>query len=110
MTVTKILDNLTPSKPNLKHQHRSAIGISADILRACMDAGGDGIIISKISQKANLSYGTTMDNCQKLIDANMVKSIKKEGKHIFMITEKGIRFFKEFQKFLDYIKEIKIRY
>ena len=75
-----------------------------------MDAGIDGILVSKISQKANLSYGTTMNNCQKLIDASMIRSIRKEGKHIFTITEKGIVFFKEFQKFLEYIKEIKIRY
>jgi predicted transcriptional regulator len=110
MTLTSTLNELSSNKSFLKHRHRSTLSIARDILQACMDAGIDGIFISKISQKANLSYSTTISNCQKLINANLIRSVKNEKNHVFTITEKGIRFFKEFQKFHDYIKEINIRY
>ncbi|HYL65658.1 MAG TPA: winged helix-turn-helix domain-containing protein [Nitrosopumilaceae archaeon] len=109
MTLTSTSTDLPTSKLFLKHQHRSTLSITGDILQACMDAGVDGILISKISQKANLSYTTAMNNCQKLINADMIRSIRNERKHIFTITEKGIKFFKEFQKFYDMVKEINIR-
>lgn len=110
MTLASTVNDLATSRPLLKHQHRSALSITRDILQACMDAGIDGILISKISQNANLSYGTAMSNCQKLINANMIRSIRSQRKHVFTITEKGIRFFKEFQKFHEVVKEINIRY
>ena len=52
----------------LLKQNRSVLGIVRDILQACVDAGINGILVSKISQRANLSYGKATDNCQKLPD------------------------------------------
>jgi|SRR5579864_5176450 len=109
MILTTTISNLPASKPFIKH-HRSNLSITRDILQACIDAGIDGILISKISQNANLSYGTAINNCQKLINADMIRSVKSNRKHIFMITEKGIEFFREFQKFHEVVKEINIRY
>jgi predicted transcriptional regulator len=91
-------------------QNRTVLGIARDILQACMDAGIDGIMISKISQRANLSYSSAMNTCHKLINADMIRYVRNKRSHIFTITEKGIRFFKEFQKFQDTVREINIRY
>src|SRR5689334_17895461 len=110
MPLTSTLNELSLNKQFLKNQHRSTLSITRDVLQACMDAGIDGILISKISQKANLSYSTTISCCQKLINANLLRSIKSERNHIFAITEKGIRFFREFQKFHEIVREINIRY
>jgi predicted transcriptional regulator len=97
-------------KSFLKQQYRSSLGISGDILQACMNAGIEGILISKISQRANLSHTTAIENSRKLIDAGMIKSVRNKKNYIFIITEKGIKFFQEFQKFQDVVKEINIRY
>jgi len=101
---------MSTTKPFLKHQYRGSLTVTVDILQACMHAGIEGILISKISQKANLSYNAVVENCKKLIDADLVKSVRNKRNYVFMITEKGIKLLREFQKFQDMIKEVNIRY
>ena len=96
--------------PFLKQQYRDPLTITRDILQVCMNAGIEGVKISKISQKANLSYNVAIENCRKLIDVNIIKSVRDKKNYIFIITEKGIRFFHEFQKFQDTMDEINFRY
>ncbi|SMH71469.1 winged helix-turn-helix domain-containing protein [Candidatus Nitrosotalea okcheonensis] len=98
------------STPFLKHQYRTSFGITWDILRACMEAGIDGISVFKISQKANLSHSVVVDNCRRLTNVGIIKTNRIKKKYIFTITEKGIKFFYELEKFHDTIKEINIRY
>jgi len=107
---TDTLNNIKPSVSFPKHQYRTSLGITYDILQACTDAGTNGILISKISQKANLSHDAVMRNCKKLIDIGMIETSRIKTKYIFTTTEKGIKFFYELQKFQDIIKEINIRY
>lgn len=101
---------MSSGKTFLKQQSRSTLGITGDILQACIDAGLDGILVSEISLKANLSYTAVMKNCKKLIDAGLVRSVRNKRCYIFIITEKGIRFFREFQKFQDVIRELNIKF
>ena len=91
-------------------QYRSSLGITLDILQACMEAGVDGISVFKISQKANLSHSVIVDNCQKLANVGIVKTDRIKKKYIFTITEKGIKFFYELEKFKDTVQEMNIRY
>jgi len=102
--------NLVTQKPNTSKQYRSEIEIIADILNVAMDCGLHGAIISSLARRANLSHYAVLDKCQKLIDAGLVKSTKDDRNHIFIITEKGIRFFQEFQKFQILIKSANLRY
>lgn len=104
------LNNIESSVPFTRHQHRTSLGITCDILQVCTEAGIDGISISKISQKANLSHNAVMHNCKKLIDVGMIDTSRIKSKYIFTITEKGIKFFCELQKFQNTIREINIRY
>ena len=103
-------ENKPANTPFLKHQYRTSLGITWDILRACMDAGISGMSVFKISQKANLSHGAVVDNCLKLTDAGMIKTNRIRRKYIFNITEKGIKFFSELEKFQDMMRQINIRY
>src|SRR5438132_12975043 len=96
--------------PFLKQQYRDPLTITRDILEVSMKAGIEGVKISNISQKANLSYNVAIENCRKLIDVNIIKSVRDKKNYIFIITEKGIRFFHEFQKFQDTMDEINFRY
>ena len=66
--------------------------------------------VFKISQKANLSHGAVVDNCQRLTDAGMIETNRIKRKYIFIITEKGIKFFYELEKFQDMLRKINIRY
>ncbi|MGI0102255.1 MAG: winged helix-turn-helix domain-containing protein [Nitrosotalea sp.] len=93
-----------------KHQYRSELGIISDILSVTIDCGRHGAIISSISRRANLSHYTVMDKCQRLIDSGLVESTHNSRNRTFIITEKGIRFFQEMQKFVETTQEIKIRF
>lgn len=93
-----------------KQQYRSEIGIINDILGIIKDSGTNGVIISAVSRMANVSYNSVNQKCQKLIDANLVKSIKNGRICTFFITEKGVNFFDQLCKFTDIMRSMNIRY
>ncbi|MGQ0638198.1 MAG: winged helix-turn-helix domain-containing protein [Nitrososphaerota archaeon] len=93
-----------------KQQYRSEMGIMADILGVTMDGGTQGVIVSAISRRANLSHYAVLDKCQKLIDAGLVDSMKDSRNRLFVITEKGIKFFQEFQRFQSLVQSMNLRY
>ncbi|MGI0018289.1 MAG: winged helix-turn-helix domain-containing protein [Nitrosotalea sp.] len=94
----------------MKHQYRSEVGIVSEILQITMDCGMQGTIISSIARRANLSHYTAMEKCQKLIDFGLMESRTDKKSRSFVITEKGIKFHQEMEKFLEIAQEIKIRY
>lgn len=96
--------------PAVKLQYRSGLGIVLDVLEVCMGAGLEGAFISEISRKANLSHYAALENCKKLIRARMIIQIRTKRRNIFVITERGMKFLLEFQRFSDTIKELNIRY
>jgi len=61
---------------NISKQNRSQMGIIGDILDVTIQGGREGVNISTVSRKANLSYYAVLDKCEKLISAGLVKSIK----------------------------------
>jgi len=93
-----------------KQQYRSEMGIIADILGVTMDGGSQGVIVSAISRRANLSHYAVLEKCQKLIDAGLVESMKDNRNRLFTITEKGIKFFQEFQRFQNIVQLMNLRY
>ena len=93
-----------------KQQYRSKISIISEILGATLDGGSGGAMISSISRRTNLSHNTLTENCQKLIEAGMVESTTDARNHIFVITEKGIRFFHEMEKFIEIAQLVKMRF
>lgn len=93
-----------------KPQYRSKMGIISEILGVTMDAGRGGVIISSIARRANLSHYAVTEKCQKLIDAGMMESTSNNRNHTFVVTEKGIQFFQELQKFIEIAQSIKMRF
>lgn len=94
----------------VKQQYRSEIGILSDILSTIADSGRSGVIISTISRVANVSYNSVNEKCQKLVNANLVKSVKDGRGCTFFITEKGVTFLEQLHKFTDVMKSMNIRY
>ena len=101
---------MSEAEPVTKPQYRSTLGIIRDILQACMDSGAGGTLISEISRKANLSHYAALENCQRLAHAGILTPFRTRRNNIFAITEKGIRFYQEFERFHEIAKELKIRY
>jgi len=93
-----------------KQQYRSEMGIMGDILDVTMDGGRNGVIVSAISRKANLSHYAVLDKCEKLVTAGLVDSVKNERNRLFMITTKGLEFFQEFRRFQDLVESMNLRY
>jgi predicted transcriptional regulator len=90
--------------------YRSEMGIMGDILDVTANGGRDGIIVSAISRKANLSHYAVLDKCEKLVEAGLVESIKNDRNRIFQITEKGLGFFQEFKRFQLLVESMNLRY
>ncbi|MDE1724938.1 MAG: transcriptional regulator [Thaumarchaeota archaeon] len=86
------------------------MGIISDILCVMMDCGRQGTIIFTIVRKANLSHYTATEKCQKLVDFGLMESTDYKKNRTYVITEKGIQFFQEMQKFIKVIQTVKIRY
>ena len=101
---------LETSKIMSKQQYRSEMGIISEILGVTMDSGRHGAIISSIARRANLSHYAVVEKCQKLIAAGLVESTNSNRNLTFVVTEKGIHFFQELQKFIEIVQSIKIRY
>lgn len=93
-----------------KQQYRSEMGIMADILDVAMDGGIQGVIVSAISRRANLSHYAVLDKCDRLVSAGLVDTRRDERNRLFTITEKGIQFFREFQRFQTLVQSMNLRY
>ena len=93
-----------------KQQYRSEMGIMGDILDVTMEGGRNGVIVSAISRRANLSHYAVLDKCEKLVSAGLVESTKNDRNRVFMITEKGLQFFQEFRRFQNLVESMNLRY
>ena len=93
-----------------KPQYRSEMGIISDVLGVVMDCGMQGSIISSMARNANLSHYTALEKCQKLVGFGLMESKSDARNRTFIITEKGIQFFHEMQKFIEMVQSVKIRY
>jgi predicted transcriptional regulator len=93
-----------------KQQYRSEMGIVGDILDVTMEGGREGVIVSAISRKANLSHYAVLDKCDKLVSAGLVETVKNERNRVFKITEKGLQFFQEFRRFQNLVEAMNLRY
>ena len=47
-----------------KQQYRSEMGIMGDILDVTQNGGQQGVIVSAISRRANLSHYAVLDKCE----------------------------------------------
>lgn len=91
-----------------KQQYRSEFVVISDVLRVIAEYGRQGTIITTIARRANLSHYAAIDRCQNFIDSGLIESkIYKHG-HIFVITEKGMQFFIELEKFRETIQAMNI--
>ena len=93
-----------------KQQYRSEMGIMGDILDVTLNGGQQGVIVSVISRRANLSHYAVLDKCEKLVEAGLVETKRDERNRKFSVTEKGLEFIQEFKTFRDLLESMNLRY
>ena len=86
------------------------MGIMGDILDVTAEGGRNGVIVSAISRRANLSHYAVLDKCEKLVTAGLVESVKNDRNRVFLITAKGLEFFQEFKRFQSLVESMNLRY
>ena len=76
--------------------------ILADVLLITQDANRNGLGITKLCTKSNISHGRLRSLLTTLTGSGLVNKILYDGKNTFVITEKGKLFLEEYKKFHEF--------
>ena len=81
--------------------YRTSMQIVADVLTVTEQTGQEGIKTTSLLTKANLSHSRLEKFVKNLTGAGLINKIEFDGKHTFVITEKGRQYLESYQKFSD---------
>ena len=81
--------------------YRTSMQIVADLLVATDQCGQQGIKTTSLLSKANLSHSRLEKFVKNLTGAGLINKIVFDGRHTFVITEKGKQYLESYQKFSD---------
>lgn len=79
--------------------YRNSYQITEDILDTVAYSGSEGVAITPLIRKSNLSHKRLVGFISKLTQSNLVNKIETDGKITFIITEKGKLYLGEYKKF-----------
>lgn len=85
-------------------QYRTQTRIIADVLAAARDANsaGDGVGITTLLRKGNLSYSRLSKLVSELVGAGLLVEMNEEQTSRYKITQKGISFLRTCNEFQDF--------
>jgi len=79
--------------------YRNGVKIVGDVLNITNDFGVEGVNITLLLRKANLSYNRLAKLARQLTTAGLLEERLEEGKHVYMITERGKEYLKTYAQF-----------
>ncbi len=79
--------------------YRNSYQITEDILDNVTRSGQNGIQVTTLVRKSNLSYSRLISFVSKLSQSELINKIEVDGKNTFIITEKGRVYLDEYKKF-----------
>ena len=82
--------------------YRNSMQIMSQVLENVDSAGTEGIVITHIIQKSNLSHSRLKKLVHNLSSSGLINKIECNDKFTFVITEKGRLFLEEYRKFSDF--------
>ena len=82
--------------------YRNSSQIVADLLTTTKQYGQEGIKITHLLRKANLSHLRLAKFVENLTGAGLNNRIEYDGKNTFVITPKGRQYLESYEKFLDF--------
>ena len=98
--LTEILITVTEGKIP-KMTYRNSLQIMTNVLDNMSNAGMDGLTVSQIILKSNISHSRLQKLVHNLSSSGLVNKIEYEKKQTFVITEKGRLLLQEYKKFSD---------
>ena len=87
---------------SVEKKYRNSTQITCDLLTVTQDSGQNGIAVTPLCQKGNLSHSRLRNILSKLTGSGLVNEIEVDGKNTFVITEKGRLFLEEYKKFHEF--------
>ena len=87
--------------PLTKTTYRNSTRIVCDLLTITQYTDRNGIAVTSLCQKSNLSHGRLQNFLSTLTGSGLINQIKFDGKNTFVITEKGRLYLEEYKKFSD---------
>ncbi|UCE09159.1 MAG: hypothetical protein JSW61_09265 [Candidatus Thorarchaeota archaeon] len=82
-----------------KRAYRSKVRILADMMRAIQIEGEEGAGPTKILYSANLSHDRLIQYIEELVEKELIEDIGTESStKVYVLTEKGREFLREFAK------------
>ena len=79
--------------------YRNGIQIVGDVLSVTNDFGIEGVNITHLLRKANISYIRLSKLAKQLLSAGLLEEKTGEGKHIYLITARGREYLKTYNQF-----------
>ena len=79
----------------------SSTQIVCDLLTVTQNSGQNGILVTALCQKGNLSHSRLKNSLSKLTGSGLINEIRFDGKNTFVITEKGSQYLEQYKKFSD---------
>ena len=86
----------------LEKNYRNSPQIVCDLLTVTQNSGQNGIAVTSLCQKGNLSHSRLRNFLSRLTGSGLVNQIEYDGKNTFVITEKGRLFLEEYTKFHEF--------
>ena len=81
--------------------YRNSMQIMSAVLENVGYAGIEGLAVTQIIRKSNLSHARLQKLIQNLTGSSLINKIEYDKKSTFVITEKGRLFLEEYKKFSD---------
>ncbi len=82
--------------------YRNSMQIMSAVLENVDYAGTEGLGITQIIRKSNLSHIRLQKLIENLTGSGLINKIEFDKKYTFVITEKGRLFLEEYKKFSDF--------
>jgi predicted transcriptional regulator len=79
--------------------YRTSMQIVRDLLTVTEESGVNGINITALLTKANLSHSRLSKFIENLTGAGLLNKIEYDGKNTFVITPKGKQYLESYEKF-----------
>ena len=86
----------------VEKNYRNSPQIVSDLLTVTQNSGQNGIAVTSLCQKGNLSHSRLRNFLSRLTGSGLVNQIEYDGKNTFVITEKGRLFLEEYTKFHEF--------
>ena len=92
-------------------QYRTQVRIIADVLSTArdMNSGGDGVGVTMLLRKGNLSYSRMTKLLSELVGSGLLLELTGDKISKYMISQKGIQFLAAYYSFEDFAQSFGLR-